>query len=250
MQGFRQLIILINHQANEIRDISLEIQKGLVYFGFQSAFMNTDTRSLNTLNDIRKMMEKSSRFISLSGWSGVAAGICAMSGAYIAYRILGSYNAKGIFDAGAQEHLKLSLIGIAASVFAAAFITAFLFTYLRSRQEGIVIWGSAARRLLWNTMLPMIAGGVLIFRLIYIDNYALIAPCALIFYGLALINGSKYTLGEVRYLGYLEIILGIVNLWYPGQWLLLWTTGFGVLHIVYGIVMWSRYERNTKMQAV
>jgi len=76
--------------------------------------------------------------------------------------------------------------------------------------------------------------------------YGMVTPSCLIFYGLALINGSKYTVSEVRYLGYLELVLGIVNLWATRYGLYFWAAGFGVLHILYGIVMWNKYERNEK----
>jgi hypothetical protein len=207
--------------------------------------MNSETSSLDTLKDIKKMMEKSSRFISLSGWSGIAAGVCGLAGAYWASRILSGYSANEKSDATALMSLEWSLLELAGIVFLSAFITAFIFTYLRSRQEGIAIWGQAAKRLLWNTMLPMLVGGILILRLIDMGDYSLIAPIALVFYGLALVNGSKYTLGEIRYMGYLEIILGAICLWYPNQWLIFWSLGFGALHIVYGILMWWKYERKT-----
>jgi hypothetical protein len=75
------------------------------------------------------------------------------------------------------------------------------------------------------------------------DHIFLIAPTCLLFYGLALINASRYTLGEIRYLGCCELILGIISLWVPGYGLIFWAAGFGVLHIIYGIIMWWKYER-------
>jgi hypothetical protein len=92
-------------------------------------------------------------------------------------------------------------------------------------------------------MLPLVAGGIYLFRLLQIGSYGLIAPGCLIFYGLALLNASKYTLREVRYLGICEIILGIINLWVIGKGIYFWAFGFGILHILYGIVMWWKYER-------
>lgn len=215
----------------------------ITYFVPQSTFMATGTSTLDTLKDIKKMMEKSSRFISLSGWSGIAAGVCGLVGAFYAQQLIGNHQSA---DGSISGTLRLvsSLFITAAIVFVCAFASAFLFTLLRSRREGVAVWGSSAKRLLWNTMVPMIAGGVVVLRLIDTGNYDLVAPCTLIFYGLALINGSKYTLGEIRYLGYIEIVLGAINLWYPQYWLILWTLGFGVMHIVYGIIMWWRYERN------
>jgi hypothetical protein len=110
----------------------------------------------------------------------------------------------------------------------------------------VPIWGGSARRLLWNTAIPLLAGGVLVIRLAYLDMGGLLAPVCLLFYGLALVNGSKYTLGEIRYLGYAQIVLGAVNCWMPGYGLYFWAVGFGVLHIVYGIWMWARYEASSK----
>ncbi len=135
------------------------------------------------------------------------------------------------------------MILIAALVFITAFITALLFTYLKSKKEGVAIWGITARRLLWNTMLPMIAGAFMIWRMMELRQYELIAPASLVFYGLALVNGSKYTLGEVRYLGYAEISIGIINLWLYHEGLLCWAIGFGISHIIYGIAMWWKQER-------
>ena len=105
------------------------------------------------------------------------------------------------------------------------------------------MWGNATMRLLWNTAIPLMAGAIFLFRMMQMGQFDLIAPGCLIFYGLALINGSKYTLGEVKYLGYGILLLGIINLWYVGYGLHFWAMGFGVLHIVYGIVMWNKYER-------
>lgn len=139
-------------------------------------------------------------------------------------------------------HNKLVLI--AAITFIAAFVSAFIFTYLRSKKEHIQIWGTASKRLMFNVCVPMIVGGVFVFKLLQIGSIGLVAPCCLIFYGLALVNASKYTLGEVRYLGYAQLVLGIINLWFVGYGLYFWAVGFGVLHIVYGAMMWWKYERN------
>lgn len=220
--------------------------------------MITDQRPLEVVQDIRKMMERSSRFISLSGWSGVAAGCCALVGSVLAYPYI--YGDKeilinervGLVQAMANDYtilLNTWLFWIAAGTFVAAFISAFLFTWLKTKQQHLPIWGTASRRLMMNVMIPMIAGGIFLFRMIYIDGTAgLIAPGCLIFYGLALINGSKYTLGEIRWLGLVQIILGIVNLRFVGYGLYFWAAGFGIMHIVYGLLMWWKYERGTNKE--
>jgi uncharacterized membrane protein YjjP (DUF1212 family) len=205
--------------------------------------MSEIEQELQALKDIRKMMEKSSRFISLSGWSGVSAGLAALAGAFLAHQRITTYFANWSIDDSCPECLMQDLIIIAGSVFLVALATAFLFTWTRAKKEGVAIWGNTSKRLLWNTILPMIVGGVVILRMISLQYYELVAAVSLIFYGLALINGSKYTLGEVKYLGYAIVSIGLVGLWVPRQGLLLWALGFGVLHILYGFIMWWKYER-------
>jgi hypothetical protein len=215
--------------------------------------MNTTEQSLEALQDIKKMMERSSRFISLSGWSGVSAGTAALVGAWLARREISQFHdtlrgRRNDTDLvrSSIELLSLQLIRIAVVVFLAALVSAFLFTYIRSRKTGVQVWGVTAQRLMWNTVFPLITGGIVIIRLLQVGHYGLVAPCCLVFYGLALVNGSKYTLGEVKWLGYAQIILGLINLWMPGYGLLFWSLGFGVLHIIYGVAMWLRYERVEK----
>ena len=188
-------------------------------------------------------MERSSRFISLSGLSGIAVGICALIGATAAWYRINFYYKEITAGNPCASCLKKDLIIIASIVFIVALITAALFTFLKTQKEGVAIWGNSAKRLLWNTMLPMLAGGFVLLRMIQLDQYQLIAPASLIFYGLALVNGSKYTIGEVRYLGYAEILLGVINLWLYHDGLFCWAIGFGIFHIIYGIVMWWKYER-------
>ncbi len=208
---------------------------------------------LSDLHDIKQMMERSSRFISLSGWSGIAAGICALAGAFFAHDALkNNYYSVSISRQGADSYFPFllrqlwydRLFHIALLTFIAALISAFIFTYLRSRKNNTPIWSATSRRLLLNVCIPMVAGGIYLLKLIENGTYGLIAPGCLIFYGLALINGSKYTLGEIRYLGYCQIALGIISCWFVGWGLYFWAVGFGILHIIYGTVMWYKYERN------
>lgn len=200
-----------------------------------------------TLKDIRQMMEKSTRFISLSGLSGIAAGVCALAGTWIAGKILdnyyGNYNSRGFFTGDEFSKLKIKLIGLAVLVFLAAFAFAFFFTWRRARRQKVSLWGPVSKRLLWNMMLPLLAGAGFILAMLRYDDWVYVSSASLIFYGLALTNASKFTLTDIRYLGYCEIILGLVNMFYTGSGLYFWAMGFGVLHIVYGVIMWNKYER-------
>ena len=205
---------------------------------YKVLFMSEQNQHLESIEDIKRLMHKSSRFISLSGLSGVAAGVCALIASWIAYRKIQQAGN------GGHESLETQLVMIGAVTFIAALVLAFLFTYVRSRQTGVAIWGYTARRVMINVFVPMLAGGLVIWRMIGFGYYNLVAPVSLIFYGLALINASKFTLNEIRYLGYGQLLLGLLNLWLEGYGLYFWAMGFGVLHILYGLIMWNKYERN------
>jgi hypothetical protein len=204
--------------------------------------MDKSGQDINALKDIRNMMERSSRFISLSGWSGIAAGMFALAGAWVANDRLHTIYQNESGDQCAAC-IRTDFMIIATIVFVLAFVSAILFTIARSKKDGGPVWSVAARRLIWNTLLPMIVGGVFIIELIHLNYNTLLVPASLIFYGLALVNGSKYTMGEVRYLGYAQIITGLVSLYVEGNEIYMWALGFGVLHIAYGIIMWVKYER-------
>ena len=220
----------------------------MIYFVIQSAFyMDSQQQPLEDLQHIKKMMERSSRFISLSGLSGIAAGACALAGAWFASQKINCW-VKGDCQlsrliSSAGNSLINELFWIATLTFIAAFISAFIFTYLRSKKNGTPMWGTTTVRLFWNMVIPLAVGAIFLIRMIQMGVYEVVAPGCLIFYGLALVNASKYTLGEIRYLGYGQILLGLLNLWWIGYGLQFWAMGFGVLHIVYGIVMWWKYER-------
>jgi hypothetical protein len=209
---------------------------------------NQPQDSLQEVKDIRRIMERSSRFISLSGLSGIAAGFFALVGAATARWLIFEnyyrhYNNTGHWDEKEFIRLKIQLMGLAAGVFAAAFLSAFYFTWRKSNRQGISLWEPTSRRLFWNMVIPLIAGGLFILGMLQYNHWDFVAPACLIFYGLALVNSSKYTLTDIRYLGYCEIILGLINMQWIGYGLYFWALGFGLLHIVYGIIMWWKYER-------
>ncbi len=239
-------------EINVLTKKNLAEKNFISYFELQSAFMSDQNHPLETLHDIKQMMERSSRFISLSGLSGVAAGICALVGAWFAGDVINNTSRLNGFKAidrgdeglSIREYMGHPLMRIAIFTFLAAFILAFTFTYLRSRKNNVPIWGTASRRLLVNVCIPLIAGGLYLLKLMQAGSFGLIAPGCLIFYGLALVNAGKYTLSEVRYLGYCQLLIGLINLANPRYGLYFWALGFGVLHIIYGAAMWWKYERN------
>ena len=202
---------------------------------------------IETLQDIKRIMERSSRFISLSGLSGVAAGICALVGAWIAGqwldRYYNMYDEQAGFVGTEFQQLKIKLLILALAVLAAAWVTAFYFTWRKAKHDKLPVWDHTSKRLTINMLIPLASGGVFILAMLQYDEWRFVAPASLIFYGIALVSASKYTLSDVGYLGLLQIFLGLINTQFIGYGLYFWTAGFGVLHIVYGLIMWWKYER-------
>lgn len=204
--------------------------------------MNNKKDQLNALNDIRNIMDRSSRFISLSGLSGIFAGVTALVGAYYAKLELNNYKNNGL---DSDLEIEANLIKLALTVLVITMIGVVLFTFRQTRRKNLPLWDKTAKNMLINLAIPLIAGGFFIFALLFqhINSYGLIAPTCLIFYGLALINASKYTYSDIRFLGICEVTLGITSMFYIGYGLYFWAIGFGVLHIIYGTIMYFKYER-------
>lgn len=204
---------------------------------------------LEAIQDIRNMMKKSTRFLSLSGLSGVFAGIYALAGAFAAHRYICYLADRWVMDqwAGMDFTPYLNFILIAASVLLLSIVTAYFFSNRKARRMGQSLFDHTAIRVLINLCIPLAAGGVFCAGLLYHNTIVYIAPAMLLFYGLALINASKYTYDDIRYLGFCEIVLGLLNTFMLGYGLLFWSLGFGVLHIVYGLVMWMKYERKQEI---
>lgn len=231
--------------------LKCEIITGTLYF--KALFMTEQNQPVETLQDIRKMMQRSSRFISLSGLSGIAAGFWALVGCYFAYDWIHEYyvgyNAEGYSGISFQK-LKFSLLMLAMAVLAAALVSAFYFTWRRANKNNLPVWDRTARLLTINMLIPLITGGLLILALLGYDDWRFVAPLSLIFYGLALVNGSKYTLSDIRYLGILQIIIGLINTQFIDYGLYFWGFGFGILHIIYGFFMWWKNERTGEQMIV
>ncbi|RNI27303.1 hypothetical protein EFA69_14235 [Rufibacter immobilis] len=207
--------------------------------------MNPQHEQLEALHEIRSIMDRSSRFISLSGLSGVFAGLSALVGAAVVKWYFSQRNVNYYYDAGRSFTAEdiVFLLGVAAGVLVLGFCTATYFTVRNARKKNQRIWDNQSKRLLLNLAIPLASGGAFCGILIYHNILYLVAPAMLIFYGLALLNGSKYTLSDIRYLGIIEIMLGLIASIFVGYGLMLWTVGFGMLHIVYGALVYFKYER-------
>lgn len=195
---------------------------------------------LKDITEIKNMMNRSSRFISLSGLAGILAGVYALIGAAIAYFLVANSTREYLILDG--EIFKLVLIDLFLVAFL-SIITAIIITTRKAKKNGEKIWDVSSKRLLINFLIPLITGAIYILIKLESNHYGLTGSLMLIFYGLALINASKYTIGYIRYLGITEIVLGLICAMLPGYGFWFWVIGFGFLHIIYGVLMYFKYER-------
>lgn len=204
---------------------------------------------LSDLKHIRMMMERSNRFISLSGMAGIVVGLLALASAFVArWRIniftdkLSVANYRAIASFEDLYRLRNEMILLAVVTFVLALSVAYFFTQKKAKEEGVSVFDPASKRLIFNLFIPLISGAAFCFFLLH-ENVSLIAPAMLIFYGLSLVNAAKYTKEDVMLLGLAQIVLGIISGFFPGKGIYFWALGFGVFHIVYGSYMHFKYER-------
>ena len=208
--------------------------------------MKEEKDYIKDISEIRSMMERSSRFLSLSGLSGVMSGIYALAGVLVAYLVFGfnpdsvTYTITSESDSPANIS---NVIFVALVILALALGTVIYLSRRNAGKRGEKIWSTTTRRLLANMMVPLSAGGILIVILIMNNLAGLAAPVSMIFYGLALFTASKMTFEEVKLMGIIQISLGLIAILVIQYSLIIWALGFGLVNIVYGIFMHYKYER-------
>lgn len=212
--------------------------------------MDKKQDQLAELREIRNLMERSSRFLSLSGIAGIIVGVIAIEGVAAAYAFLGlGLSEPGYYQFSAAQNVaevtaaKAFLFADFMAVLLLSLFTGIYFAVRNAKKQGLPVWDATASRLLINMMIPLAAGGIYCLILFYHGHLALIAPATLIFYGLALINASKYAINDIRYLGIIEVAVGLTASLFVDYGLLFWAFGFGILHMVYGIKIYFKHER-------
>lgn len=190
------------------------------------------------------MMEKSSTFISLSGLSGVGAGLCALVGCAATFWVL-SRHGIDYFD-GMPNYYSYAVLRqlsvVATLTFISAVVVSYFFTAKKAKAAGLSMWHTSAKNTMTALAIPLVVGGIFCIIITYHHLFYLVAPCMLIFYGLALVNASKYTHRDLFWLGIFELLLGLLAAFFVGYGLIFWGIGFGILHIIYGIIMYKKYQ--------
>lgn len=197
---------------------------------------------IRDLAEIRSMMERSSKFLSLSGWAGIMAGIYALAGSSISYYYLNFNPVEPALDPAQLSKLP-EVISLAVAVLVLAVGTAAFLSRRKAERRGETAWNATSRRMILHMAVPLAAGGIFIIILISKGFAGFMAPATLLFYGLALYSAGTFTYNDLKFLGLIQIVLGLAGSWFIQYGLLLWAIGFGIVHIGYGIYMYVKYER-------
>lgn len=206
--------------------------------------MKKEENYLSELKEIRQMMEQSSRFLTLSGLAGVLIGLYALIGSFIMYQVL-SEKAESVFSVSLGSLNRSLTVQIFSIILVLSLITIFYLTAKRVRRSGKKFWNPGTRLMVISLVIPLLTGGILIIVFVTQSMLHLLPALSLVFYGLALVNAAKFTRHEIFYMGLLQISLGIFASIVPNLGLLFWAFGFGLLHVIYGTVMYIRYEHNS-----
>ena len=213
---------------------------------FKVLLMKPSQEYLRDLADIRAMMERSTKFLSLSGLAGILAGLLALAGAYIVHTVFqfdpGAYGYNAVTDPTVLA-LFPKVILLASAILALSIGAAILLSIRKARQRNEKVWNATSRQLLLAMAVPLIAGGLLILILIAQGLIGLVVPLTLIFYGIALWGAGFFTYHDVKALGLIQIGLGLMAALFIQYSLLIWAIGFGIVHVIYGIYMHFKYER-------
>ncbi|MDC3338314.1 hypothetical protein OAW23_10605 [Flavobacteriales bacterium] len=214
---------------------------------------NKTKEQLEQLSEIRDMMKESTQFLSLSGMSGVFAGLFALIGAALVWTDFFQMLEPGYFDDISVKDGSLNwkmlikvgyLLTVGCGVLLLSLVVGFVLTAKKARKHGRKLFDFAAKKLLLNLFIPLLLGGVFCVALVLNGYVGAVAPATLMFYGLALLNAGKYTYRDIRYLGICEMTLGVIAMIFMGNGLYFWACGFGIFHVIYGLAMFIKYDRS------
>ncbi len=220
----------------------MSLYKIFTYFAIQSTLAMSGKDYLKDISEIKSMMDKSSRFSSLSGVSGIVTGIYALIGSLIAYQYV-TNNSIQISTIDSYDFILLFVD--LALIILLSLITSFVITRRKVKKEGISSWNVLTKKMLYNFSILLIPSALYVLILILKHDFVGAGSLMLFFYGASLINASHNTFKEIKTLGLIEMVLGILIILYPEFTFWLWLIGAGIVHIIFGIYMYFKHENNS-----
>lgn len=183
-------------------------------------------QAAESLRFIHATMERAAGFSAVPGWGGVMMGLTALLAAGVAHPLRFTEMWLKVWLAAA---VVATAIGLAAIV-------------LKARRSGMPLAGPAGRKFALALSPAIGAGAILTFVLYRNGSIRDLPGCWLLLYGTAVTSGGALSVRVVPMLGLSLMALGVAALAAPAVWGdAFLALGFGVLHIVFGIVIARRY---------
>lgn len=184
------------------------------------------THALDNLRYIRDTMERAGAFTGVPGWGGVAMGVSALAAGAIASRQTSAF-------AWIVTWLMEGLVALAIGG---------LTMERKARSVNLSLFSIPGRKFALSFAPPVVVGALLTLAFYRSGSTAMIPGMWLSLYGTGVIAGGSFSVRIVPVMGAAFVALGAAALFSPASWGDLYLAGgFGVLHILFGIVIARRY---------
>src|SRR3954468_7487455 len=182
-------------------------------------------RAMDNLSFIRSTMERATAFTAVPGWGGVAMGVTALAATALA---------QGLPPA--------EWLGVWLGASALALTIGGSTMALKARRAGTSVLSYSGRRFVLSYVPPLAVGALLTFVLVRAGRYAALPGTWLLLYGTGVVTGGAFSVRVVPIMGLCFMALGAIALLAPAAWGEgLMATGFGGLHILFGLIIARRY---------
>jgi len=192
-------------------------------------------RAMDNLRYIREAMERSSSFTAVPGWGGVLIGATALIAAALAEwmesidRLAGLRGGRGwMLVWGWELPLALMIGGVAMK--------------RKARAANVKLLTGPGRKFVLSLAPPLVAGALISVALVRIGSFDVLPGVWLLLYGVGVVAGGAFSVRVVPVMGMFFMGLGTLTLFAPPAFgRLMMAVGFGVVHIVFGLIIARRY---------
>jgi hypothetical protein len=183
-------------------------------------------RAMDNLHFIRQTMERATAFTAVPGWGGVGMGVLALVAAGVAETRLST-------DAWLATWLTTAVLALTLGGWAMS---------RKARLAGTTVFSYSGRRFVLSYVPPLVVGALLTGALVRAGQLDALPGTWLLLYGTGVVTGGAFSVRVVPLMGLCFMALGAVALFGPAPWgNLLMAAGFGLLQIVFGVIIARRY---------
>jgi hypothetical protein len=183
-------------------------------------------RAMDNLSFIRQTMERATAFTAVPGWGGVGMGVLALAAAAVAETRI--TRTEWLVTWLATSALGLTLGGWTMAS--------------KARRAGTTVFSYSGRRFVLSYVPPLLVGALLTGVLVRAGLWSALPGTWLLLYGTGVVTGGAFSVRVVPLMGLCFMVLGAAALFSPASWgNILMAAGFGLLHIVFGLIIARRY---------